>query len=176
VINNKDEKRKEYNCRAGEADFSARNGPGRINERMVMGLLKESDQDHLKHEFAKLDHEVKLSCFSQSFECMFCERTRTLSEEVAQLSDKVSLDLYDFQKDVEKVAQYNIDKIPAVILEGSKDYGVRYFGVPAGYEFSALIESIVNVSRGRTNLSENTKSRLQSLTRPIHIQVFITPT
>ncbi|MEK6777229.1 MAG: hypothetical protein AABY87_10155 [bacterium] len=141
-----------------------------------MSSLKPGDQDHLRHEFAKLDHDVRLICFTQQFECMFCERTRTLSEDVAQLSDKITLEVYDFQKDADKAAQYKIDKIPAVVVEGIKDYGVRYFGVPFGYEFSALIESIVNVSRGRTNLSEQTRNTLRSLARPAHIQVFITPT
>jgi glutaredoxin-like protein len=40
----------------------------------------------------------------------------------------------------------------------------------------ALIEGITDVSSGKTKLTPQTKQKLQSVTKPIHIQVFVTPT
>jgi hypothetical protein len=53
---------------------------------------------------------------------------------------------------------------------------VRFFGMPSGYEFSSLIDDVVDVSRGRTRLSEATREALAALATPLHFQVFVTPT
>lgn len=109
-------------------------------------------------------------------ECRFCKETRQLVKEVSSLSDKIILDIYDFEADKEKVSTYHIDKIPAVAVQGEKDSGIRFFGIPSGYEYTSLIEAIVDVSKGRTDLSQKTKEALRNLNRNIHVQVFVSPT
>lgn len=141
-----------------------------------MAHISPRDQDVLKKEFDQLTNPVKLICFTQEFECQYCSMTREILTELSELSNKISLEIYDLVKDKEKVEQYKIDKIPATVIEGSRDYGIRYFGIPAGYEFSAIIEDIFDVSRGSTDLKGSTKDRLLELSRPIHIQIFVTPT
>ena len=141
-----------------------------------MGLLKKRDKKAVEKQFTKLQDPVKLVYFTQEMECQFCSQTRELLEEVAELSDKLSVEIYDFVNDKEKALHYNIDKIPAVVVEGEKDYGIRYFGIPSGYEFATLLESIIDVSTGESGLSEKTKTLVQTINTPIHIQVFVTPT
>jgi glutaredoxin-like protein len=114
--------------------------------------------------------------FTQEFECESCKTTHTLLQELVGLSDKLELKVYDFQKDPDNVKKFEIDKIPAIVLEGQKVYGIRYFGIPSGYEFAALLEDSVDVSRGTTELSLETISLLNTLIKHIHIQVFTTPT
>jgi glutaredoxin-like protein len=53
---------------------------------------------------------------------------------------------------------------------------VRYFGIPAGYEFARLLEALFDVSSGSTDLSEATRRALRGLNHDIHLQVFVTPT
>lgn len=145
-----------------------------------MALLREDDRQHLINEFSALTHPVKLVVFTQKFECQYCAETRMIAEEVAALSDKISLEVYDFEAHAEIAEQYGIDKIPAtVIMRGGndpKDYGIRLFGIPSGYEFSTLIEDIMMVSRGDSGLSAETKAWVAALKKPVHMQVFITPT
>ena len=74
-------------------------------------------------------------------------------EEVAALSDKVSVEVYDLVKDKAIADSLGIDKVPAVAVVGKKDYGIRMFGIPSGYEFGSLIESIKLVSEGESGLS-----------------------
>jgi alkyl hydroperoxide reductase subunit AhpF len=114
--------------------------------------------------------------FTQEMECQFCQHTRELMEEVAALSDKLSVEVYDFVKDKAKALQYQIDKIPATVIEGAKDYGIRLFGIPSGYEFMTLMEDILMVSTGETGLSQKTLSLVESIVTPLHIQAFVTPT
>jgi glutaredoxin-like protein len=84
--------------------------------------------------------------------------------------------VYDFVADKEKAAEYHVDKIPAIIIQGTEDYGIRFFGIPSGYEYMSLIEGIIDVSKGATGLSQKTKDALKSLQKDVHIQVFVTPT
>ena len=145
-----------------------------------MGLLKERDRKHLVKEFEALREPVKLLMFTQERECQYCSETRMISEEISDLSEKISLEVYDFMRDKEVAEHYNIDKIPAlVIMEGGdspKDFGIRFYGIPSGYEFSTVIEDILMVSTGESGLSDVTKKYLANLKEPLHLQVFVTPT
>ena len=114
--------------------------------------------------------------FTQDFECDFCVETRELVEEIASLSDEVDAVIYDFASDSDEVDRYGIDKIPAIAVVGEKDYGVRFYGIPSGYEFVSLIEAIKMVASGQSELSDATKKALARLDEPVHFQVFVTPT
>lgn len=141
-----------------------------------MGLINESQQEKIKEKLKELDGNVKLVVFTQEMECQYCRETRQLMEDIAALSDKISVEVWDFLADKDRVEKYGIDKIPATVIEGIKDYGIRFYGIPAGYEFTSLINDIIAVSKGESGLSEETKSALSQLDVPVHIQVFITLT
>lgn len=141
-----------------------------------MAHISKEDQEYLKKEFSKMTKPVKLVFFTQQFECQYCQLTRELVTELSELSDKIKVEVYDFVKDEAKVKQYDIKRIPAIAVEGEKDFGIRFYGIPAGYEFSTLIEDIIDVSTGTTTLSQETKEQLRKLTKPVHIQAFVTPT
>jgi glutaredoxin-like protein len=140
-----------------------------------MSLLKEKDRKYLEKEFAQLTKPVRLVLFTQEFECVSCRDTHELLEETAGLSEKIELVIYDLVRDKEKANVYGVDRVPAVIVEGERDYGIRLFGIPSGYEFPSLIEDIIDVGTGKTALSEATKKKLSHLKKPVHIQVFVTP-
>lgn len=53
---------------------------------------------------------------------------------------------------------------------------VRFLGLPSGYEFSTLLADIVDVSKGRTDLSAEALDVVRGIETPVHIQVFVTPT
>ncbi len=109
-------------------------------------------------------------------ECLFCKETRGLLTEVSSLSDKIELVTYDFTADKDRAIEYNIDKIPATLVMGKEDYGIRFFGIPSGYEYASLIEAIIDVSKDKTGLSQKTLDILKTVDKGIHIQVFVTPT
>jgi glutaredoxin-like protein len=109
-------------------------------------------------------------------EYLYCKETRQLLQEVSSLSKKIELTIYDFVADKVKAAEYRVDKIPSIIIQGAEDYGIRFFGIPSGYEYMSLVESIIDVSKGATDLSQKTKDALKDLAKDVHIQVFVTPT
>jgi glutaredoxin-like protein len=110
-------------------------------------------------------------------DCQYCRETKQLLTELAELSDKIQLEVYNFYTDLDKVAEFKIDKVPAtVIASESKDYGIRYFGIPSGYEFASLLSDIEMVSRGASGLSQRSIEKIKAIDVPVHIQVFVTPT
>lgn len=145
-----------------------------------MSLLNAKDQQYLTELLAPLAHPVQLIVFTQEFECQFCRETRQIAEEVAALSPHIALAVHDLVADEATAAAYGIDKIPAlVVMRGGdrpKDYGIRFYGIPSGYEFSSLIEAIKMVGYGDSGLSQATRDWLATLSRPVDLQVFVTPT
>jgi len=141
-----------------------------------MPLFSEEIAGHVKEELANLAGPVRLVMFTQEIECEFCAETRQLVEEMAQLSDQLTAEVYDFVADQEKVRELGIDKIPAIAVVGQEDYGVRFYGIPSGYEFASLLHAIQAVAAGKPELSAETMQVLADLTTPVHIQVFVTPT
>jgi len=119
---------------------------------------------------------VKLVVFTQEIECKFCAETRQLAQELSTLNDKITTEVYDFVTNADKAKEFKVEKIPALVIIGKKDYGVRIYGVPYGYELQTLISAVVNVSRGTTDLSDKTKTILTDVKSPVHIQVFVTLT
>ena len=144
-----------------------------------MGLLKDADKEQLVDLFKEhLTETVKLVMFTQEIECEFCSTTRELLEEVVALTDKIELEVLDFVNDKDRAEAYKVDKIPAIVLLGKKDidYGIRFYGVPAGYEFTTLIEDLIDVSRGDPNLPAEVTDRLAMIDQPVHLQVMVSPT
>lgn len=141
-----------------------------------MALLNAEIRKDVKAALADVTTPVTFKVFTQSFECQYCKETRELVQEVAELSDKVSVEVYDFEKDKALADSLGIDKVPGMAIIGAKDYGIRMFGIPSGYEFGGLIESIKLVSEGDSGLAPDTRKQIAKLKKPVKIQVFITPT
>jgi glutaredoxin-like protein len=142
-----------------------------------VSLIPEEHKEHIENELMeKMENPVKIIMFTQEVECQFCAQTRRLINELAALNDKIKVEIHDFLAETDKAKEYGVDKVPALIIMGEKDYGIRFYGLPYGYEFQTLLESVINVSRGKTDLSEETKNKLKEIKTPVHIQVFVTLT
>ncbi len=141
-----------------------------------MPLLSEEIKEQVKNQLADLSGPVRLVMFTQEFECEFCAETRQLVEEIAQLSGQLSAEIYNFVTDEDKADELGIDKIPAIAVIGAEDYGVRFYGIPSGYEFASLLHAVKLVAQGEPELSEETTKVLAEVNQPAHFQVFVTPT
>jgi glutaredoxin-like protein len=142
-----------------------------------MAVIQDSDKENVKKKLDKgLEGNVKLIMFTQENECQFCADTRGIVEELAGMSQKIETEIHDFVKDEKLAKSYGIKKIPAIVMLGKQDYGIRFYGIPSGYEFKSFQEDLVDVSRGRTDLSEAVKEKLTNIKQSVHIQVLVTPT
>ncbi len=141
-----------------------------------MGLLRESDVEEIRERLAGMPNPVKLVHFTQELNLGYGRETRQLLEELTGISDKISLETHNFLIDKEKVGEYGVDKVPATAIRNGKDYGIRFYGLPAGYEFGTLLDGILTVSKGDSGLNAQSREKLAQLNQPLHLQVFTTPT
>lgn len=141
-----------------------------------MPIITEKDRHELGKVLSGLTNPVQLIMFTQDFECQFCAQTRSLLEEVAELGDMISLQVKDFVGESHVAREYGVEKIPAIVVLGEEDYGIRFYGIPGGYEFSTFVETIAAVSRRESGLEAEVTELLAKLNRPVHIQVMVSPT
>ncbi len=141
-----------------------------------MKLLNADTQKEVQSILHEMKEPVKMILFVKNEDCIYCKETQQLLEEVKELSEKISLEVYNIDFAKEKAEYYNIDKAPAIILENGGDFGIRFYGIPSGYEFGTLLQDLIYVSKKETELSPSTKDFIKKINKPLHIQVFVTPT
>ncbi len=141
-----------------------------------MGMLRDQDIAEIKARLQGMVNPVKLVHFTQELNVEFGREARELIKELAGLSDKLSVEVYDFLLDKERVAEYQIDRAPGTVVRNGKDYGIRFYGFPAGYEFSVLLDAILAVSQGDSGLQPGTREKLARIAQPLHLEVLVTPT
>lgn len=141
-------------------------------------FLNAQNQDEVRKAFAHLRDPVKLVVFSQSLAASadLCAQNEQLVKEVAALNDKISVEVLNLAIDRDRAEAYGVTQLPAIVVEGARDYGIRFYGLPSGYEFSNLIDSIVVASTGEPALTEETRTALAGLAADVDIMVFSTPT
>jgi glutaredoxin-like protein len=151
-----------------------------------MALISDRDRAAIEKIFAdSLVNPVKMVYFTTPTsalivpgreQCETCNDVQQLVEELASLSDKLSVEVHNFEREREVAQQYGVARVPALVVAQGDEARVRYFGAPAGYEFSTLISDIQAISTRETALSEETRQALAAIPEPIHVQVFVTPT
>ncbi len=141
-----------------------------------MAFLQDKDKEYIRTVFSGMKEKVKITFFTQEIGCQYCGDTLKILDETSALSDKIELNVKYFSKDKLDVEKYKIDKTPAIIIEGEKDYGIRFYGIPSGYEYSSLLENIVDTSKGESGLMPQSKELVKQIENHIHLQVFVTPT
>jgi glutaredoxin-like protein len=148
-------------------------------------VIPLKDQEYLREKFAReLARQVRIDFFTQKETalfvpgrqpCQYCKPTRQMLEEVAALSDLISLRQHTIDEDREAFTRHGVDKIPAVILPTGDSRWLKYYGFPGGHELLTLVETIVDLSRGERLLADGVRKRLRKLKKDVLIQVFVTP-
>ena len=158
-----------------------------------MAFIQDADRPQLEQRFRdELSGAVTLQLFTTPRfglyipgreECVTCADAEALLTEVADLSPQLTLAKHDLHAEPDVAAAAGVDKVPALVLRGADDQGdgrLRFFGLPSGYEFATLVDSIIAVSKGTPSLRDTTLERLESALADtderLHVQVFVTPT
>jgi alkyl hydroperoxide reductase subunit AhpF len=133
---------------------------------MAAPMINDRDREFIREMFAKeLTGDVTLELTTRPGEGIYSEETEQLLGEVADLSDRINL----------VVAQGDGD-VPTLTYRGKNKGTLRFLGIPIGNEFRNLIDAIVEVGTGHTDLSDDTRRALAELKEDVHLRVFVTPT
>ena len=141
-----------------------------------MELISDNDALEIRGRLQGMVHPVKLVHFTQELNLEYGREAKQLLTELLPLSDKLSLEVYNFLLEKDKVSEYGVDKVPATAVRNGKDYGIRFYGLPAGYEFATLLDVILSVSQEDSGLKAENREKLAKVSQPVHLEVFVTPT
>ncbi|MCY4120655.1 MAG: hypothetical protein OXG72_07015 [Acidobacteria bacterium] len=119
---------------------------------------------------------MRLVFFTQTFGCDPCLPARQAADRIAALSDVVTVEEHNLVLDREQVAEYGVEWAPALAVIGAEDAGMRYYGIPDGYEIESLVDAIEIAAGGGPTLSDDSLDALDTLERDVHLRVFVTPT
>jgi len=141
-----------------------------------MAILSPSDAARVREMLAQLPGPVRLVFFTQALNCETCEPTRQILGELTELSGQITIEEHNFLLEGDLAATYGIDRVPAIAVVGAQDHGIRFLGIPSGYEFMSLLDAIQIVSAGDSGLNEESRAMIAGLESPLALQVFVTPT
>ncbi|MBI2856524.1 MAG: thioredoxin family protein [Chloroflexi bacterium] len=150
-----------------------------------MPIISPQDRQALQERFRKeLKRKITLKLFTQAVtrlvipgrECPTCPQTQQLLEELVSLSPLLELEVIDFFGQRQKATEYGVERIPAIVITRGDASGVKYYGLPAGYEFVTIIDSIIALSQPRSPLSQDSRRKLRQVDQDVHLQVMVTPT
>ena len=130
----------------------------------------------LQRRLAALSSPVRLIFFTQTFGCDTCLPARQAADRIAALAEQVTVEEHNLVLDHEPVAEYGVEWAPALAVVGARDAGMRYYGVPEGYEIESLVEAIEIAAGDGPGLGDDSLDALDTLERDVHLRVFVTPT
>lgn len=144
-----------------------------------MALLNDKDRKAVREQLDQgLQRPVTMALFTSEDNCELCGVTSELVDEVAAIHPMLRVAKYNLETDAARAAELGVNKAPAIVVLGgvdAQDYGVRFYGIPSGYEFVTLLEALRMVGSDSAELQPATRSFLGELKQPMHLQVFVTP-
>ena len=119
---------------------------------------------------------IRLVVFTQTFGCDTCYEARQVADQMASLSEQITVEEHNLVLDKDEVSKYQVDQVPVIAVVAERDVGIRYYGVPAGFEVESLVSAIEVVAGLAPAVSVSAQSVLDALDRDVRISVFVTPT
>jgi NADH-dependent peroxiredoxin subunit F len=142
-----------------------------------MPLLRAEEETKVREWFAELERPVELfvglgpeeTPRAGSGDVDFGGEMVRVCEGLAELGERVTCRV---EQEPEGFARF-----PAVsVRPDGRDAGVRYDGLPWGYELGSLVGAIVEAGREEPTLRPESVAALDGLERDLTLDVFVTPT
>src|SRR5205814_8973492 len=164
-----------------------------IRDPNRVGLFRESEEQAVRDLFAKLEHAIELvlvlgpeeTPMPGARDIDFAGEAQKLVEGLAELGELVSTRVLDCAGEppgapapppLVRFADEPLRGFPAIaLLADGDDTGIRYYGLPWGYELSSLVGAVVEAGRPESSLHERSLELLDGLERDVAIEVFVTP-
>lgn len=137
-------------------------------------FMDEHTREEVRKALADMYAPVKLIYFTQEPAFGYCNEQRELLSDILELGNSLSLEVVDWQQAPEKAERYGIDKVPATVVLGERDHGLRFFGLTAGYEFGSIIEAILMEAGGHAGLSPELERLVGLIDVPLKLEVMVT--
>jgi glutaredoxin-like protein len=140
-----------------------------------MSLISEQDKEYLQEEFGRnLKRKVELLYFEEKGkESEYSLQTKELLKELVALNDNLSLTLKNCE-DAGAMESEGLYLCPSIKVKSERSGFVNFYGIPAGHEFTSLIEAINDMGSDNLSLPDDVIKGLKEIDSPVDIKVFIT--
>lgn len=139
-------------------------------------IFDKHTSDELKRVLDSLPRKVRLVFFTQEHACGACREQEELLRSLDGLSEQLSLEVFDFVADAETARDYGISRVPATAVVSDLDYGIRFYGLTLGYEFTSLLQAVFMVATGNAGLEPELMPLVALIDEPVHLEVMVTLT
>lgn len=132
-------------------------------------------QDQVTQELNSIGKAVTLKVFTGEQNASYCKETLELTNAMASWVEKLKVEEYNIEENKDIAEKYQVENTPTILIHSeSKEWPIRFNGIPAGYEFSSLIESIKFAGTEDLELDEEITKKLKTIDKEIDIKVFVT--
>ena len=133
------------------------------------------ERELIRETLADLAGTVTIRSYTSDVESAYSRSERELLEAIADGSPKIALEILPDRWTPEREAQVGIARTPCIVVLGEHDHGLRYYGLPDGYELVPFLETIRAVAARSSGLTGPNVARLRALDSPRHLEVFASP-
>ncbi|NTU82740.1 MAG: glutaredoxin [Chloroflexales bacterium] len=144
---------------------------------MTIRFFREKDRDNIHELLEGLQRPVHLLLFISDIHDEYGDIAGELLRELVAIHRHLSLEICEIETHATQAEALGVYNLPAlVILGGSErtDYNIRFYGLPSGYTFPALLEAVLMVGGVPPSpLRPATQDFLDQLSSPLYLQVFV---
>jgi alkyl hydroperoxide reductase subunit AhpF len=150
-----------------------------------MALLGDDDAQYLRDAFSVLSTDVTLTVVSRLVlpgsdgdpsGPDVSAQVKQIVGEVAAISPRLKVEHIDAAADADRAEKLAGTRMPAIVFGAASARGqLRYYGLPAGYEMSTLVATVMDLGSGEPMVPPQVADALAKLESAVHIEVFVTP-
>jgi alkyl hydroperoxide reductase subunit AhpF len=153
-----------------------------------MALIGDEDLQYLREQFSSLATDVTLTVVTREKSRLVLPGARDddhgdasaelkqIVDEVATASPRVKVVQVDALAEADRARELAGELLPALVFSGGQSKGkLRYFGLPAGYEMSTLVATLMDIGSNESMVPPEVAEELGKLESDVHIKVFVTP-
>ena len=140
-----------------------------------MAMLNQEISGQIMEIFSPISKKVTIKVFV-SEGCDTCSDTEGYMGELASLNENLDTEVFSLEANKDEFEKYDVKQTPAIVLvdEDGFDYGVKFYGIPAGHEINSIITTLLEFGGVGEEVPSDLEETIRSINKPVNIKVFVT--
>lgn len=143
--------------------------------------LARAEKAQIRRQLEAVETPIKIDYFHQSRRQVLvpgrperptCELALELYGEIAELSDKITLNVIEREDEPQLAQKRGAEDVPCAVARGELNRPMRMYGLPNGHIFVAFLRALVIASSRDSKPSAQTKRVFGKLRRPARLRLF----
>lgn len=136
-------------------------------------FLDESIVSQLKGIFDRFQNNIKIVSVLNDSD--LSTNIREFLSEICDISDKVSLEIYKKDENLELEKKISLDCSPTIaILDSNNNFrGVKFSGLPSGHELNSFILALYNIAGPGQEINEELSKKIQGINKKVKLKIAV---